>query len=1302
MSVSLYAVDLSKLIGHPDRGFTLPVQLAHNGFSVSISALGDTGANGLVFIDTNLAILLGKSFGLRSHRLPHEVPVQGFNGKPGVPITHAVLLTLMVDGRQQRQLPMLVVDLGRHDLILGRMWFEKFNVLPDCKNRRLIWPDEPSLFENVATKMTTPIPRQILQRPTINPDHQKDADRRDRLMDERPKSRTPRYQPPRTYAQDRRDAVAKMNRALADKQSEPVKPRPRRKEQQSMPCPIEIAMIGAAGFQRHIEKSDNEIFFTSLYEIDRIIEEKQTNLDPEESREIRETLPAEYHEHEDAFSKKGSDMLPPYRNGVDYKIHLQEEALPGYCPLYKQSIEELEAAKKYINENLHKGFIVASSAPYASPILMARKPGGGLRFCVDYRKLNAITKKDRYPLPLIDETLQRLSKAKIFTKLDIRQGFHRIRMHPDSEDLTTFRTRYGSFKFRVLPFGLTNGPAAFQRYINTVLGEYLDDFATAYIDDILIYSETMEDHVKHVRLVLQQLRKAGLQASLPKCEFHTTRTRYLGFIISTNGVEVDPEKVSVVTQWKQPETMRGVQSFLGFCNFYRRFIRDYSRVAKPLHRLTKKGVPLIWDQACQEAFQALKQALTSAPILSHYDPGRATRLETDASDGVIGAVLSQCGSDQFWHPVAYFSKTMTTPERNYEIHDKEMLAIIRALEEWRPELEGLQREDRFDIITDHRALEYFMTTKKLNARQARWAEFLSRFHFLIRFRPGKHNALADILSRKDEPVNISMERTQILLPRGCLEEGVHPDEDQDTTMLAPIEQGSEEIINRVLLANRQHQSLNDLRRKAQDGHQHWSMNQDLLLFDGRLMVPDDGDLRARLLDEIHRQPSTAHPGRGKTKKLLRARYYWPTWRRDVERYVDNCLICKRTKEWRDRPPGLLQPLPVPDRPWQHITMDFRSFPKDRHGHDAAFVIVDRLSKRPISIPCNKTITAKETAQLFITHVYRWVGVPDSIVSDRGPQFISEFWKEFCQSLGIQRKLSTAHHPQTDGQTEIVNQHIAQRLRPFINHYQDNWSEFLPMVDFAAATLPQESTGMSSFMIERGYEPRVSFDWNPASLPRSTPPEAHEVHKWITRLKNIWESARTNMAAAQDRQRIQTNRHRREETFEIGDWVMVTTKNWNLGRPSRKLADQAAGPYRVIEKIGHAYKLALPEQIKVHPVFSPEKLRRAPRTDPLPGQIPDPPPPITVDDQDEWEVEKILAVRKRYGKLQYKVKWLGYDNDSQWYPARNFKNSPQLIREFHDHYPNLPGPPARLQNWISAALNDEFLDDHPDDDKPARA
>lgn len=377
-------------------------------------------------------------------------------------------------------------------------------------------------------------------------------------------------------------------------------------------------------------------------------------------------------------------------------------------------------------------------------------------------------------------------------------------------------------------------------------------------------------------------------------------------------------------------------------------------------------------------------------------------------------------------------------------------------------------------------------------------------------------------------------------------------------------------------------------------------------------------------------------------------------------------------------------------------MDFCSLPKDKKGFNCIFVIVDRFSKRYISLPCHKTTGAEDMAKLFIEHIYRWKGPPDTIVSDRGGQFVSEFWKAICNVLGVKLKLSTADHPQTDGQTENANQIIEQRLRPFVNHYQNDWSEKLPMMDFAGALLVGESTETSPFLIDSGYTPRTSFDW--ISNLNGTVTEANAQQR-LQQLQETWDWVQERIRTAQARQQRNANRSRREVDFDVDDMIMISTKNWNTGRPSKKLDYQWAGPFRILAKEGNAFRIDLPTSIKVHPVINPEHLRRASTSEPLPGQHADEPPPITVNDQDEWEVEEILASRLRYRKLQYRAKWIGYDDDLNWYPARDFKNSPVKLQVFHAANPGAPGPPRRLLDWLRAAEDEEFLDDHRDDDYP---
>lgn len=409
---------------------------------------------------------------------------------------------------------------------------------------------------------------------------------------------------------------------------------------------LDVYLISGDAYFRAVRQSKGRKCATldeccfSIYALDRFIAESLIDEDENTREEIISRLPSEYTDFVDVFSKSESDTLPPHRKGCDHKVELLPDATPIKAhPLYSISTEQLVALKEYLTENLRKEWIVPSRAEYRSPVLFVRKPNGGLRLYVDYRELNSRSRKDRYPLPLIRETLERIVRARVYTKLDIRQAFNRIRIDEESEELITFRTRFGQYKYRVMPFGLCNGPSTFQRYINKALFPFLDKFCTAYVDDILIFSEDPKVHREHIRQVLQKLREAGLQADIRKSEFGVTRTKFLGYIVSTQGIAVDQEKVAAVVDWEPPTRVRELQSFLGFCNFYRQFVDGFSRLTKPLYKLT---ATLYWDWTTeyQTAFEKFKEVLTSAPVLVHFTEDRETKVETDASDGVVSAALS--------------------------------------------------------------------------------------------------------------------------------------------------------------------------------------------------------------------------------------------------------------------------------------------------------------------------------------------------------------------------------------------------------------------------------------------------------------------------------------------------------------------------------------------------------------------------------------------------------------------------------------------------------------------------------------
>ena len=485
-------------------------------------------------------------------------------------------------------------------------------------------------------------------------------------------------------------------------------------------------MIAAAPFFHVSKQKGVELFSASLKDVEKTLRFKQRT-------DLITKLFSKFHEFFELFSEKEANKLPPHRP-YDHKIKFIEGKQPGYGPLYSMSQGELQVLKKFFDENLVKGFIRASSFPAAAPILFARKPGGGLRLCVDYRALNAITVKNRYPLPLIQETLDRLAKAKYFTKLDIVTAFNKIRMAEGEEWKTAFRIRYGLFESLIMNFGLCGAPSSFQNYINDILHEYLNTFCSAYIDDIFIYSKTKKEHLKHVQLVFRKLQNAGLQLDIDKCEFFVKKVKYFGLIITPKGIKMDQKKLSAVLDWSTPENLKNIQSFLGFANFYRRFIRDFSKLAAPLNLLAKKNTPFHWGPEQQKAFDNFKVAFTTAPILLHYDPDKQAVVKTDVSDYVTAGVFFQYDDNGQLKPVVYFFYKMSPAECTYEIYDKKLLAIIKAFELWRSELENT--EDPVQVIIDHKNLEYFKSSKLLSRRQARWSEFLSRFNFKIIYRPG--------------------------------------------------------------------------------------------------------------------------------------------------------------------------------------------------------------------------------------------------------------------------------------------------------------------------------------------------------------------------------------------------------------------------------------------------------------------------------------------------------------------------------------------------------------------------------------
>ena len=1034
---------------------------------------------------------------------------------------------------------------------------------------------------------------------------------------------------------------------------------------------VNCIQISAAAFSCLMRKSRKEdsiqIFTASIADIDKMLKPK-AHIDP------REKLPAEYHEFLPVFSRMIADQLPAHRPGIDHKIPLEKtpdgkDVEIPWGPLYSMSRGELLVLRKTLTDYLDKNFIRASSSAAAAPVLFAKKPGGGLRFCVDYRALNALTKKDRYPVPLIKETLNSLSKAKWFTKLDIIAAFHKIRIAEGEEWKTAFRTRYGLFEWLVMPFGLTGSPATFQRYINWVLRDYLDEFCSAYIDDILIYSSgSLSDHREKVKKVLQRLQEANLQLDIAKCEFETKTVRYLGFVIEAGvGLRMEPEKVKAIMEWEIPHTTRGVRSFVGFANYYRRFIPEFSLLVGPLTELTKKNIPFKWGPEAQKAFEKLKVMFITAPILAQFDPEKETLLEADSSGWSVGGVLSQYNKDGELHPCAYFSKKSSPAECNYEIHDKELLAIIRCLEEWDAELRSVKD---FTILTDHKNLEHFMKVRKLTERQVRWSLILSRYNFKLAFRPGRLAGKPDALSRReqDTPKDASDERlqhrvAQLLKPEVLPETQpamehiraapMHPeDPNLKEDLQSPIEGlwaiaiDQDEGFNEIRKAIKEEKRRFPTELKLQVTIAECSLDEkDRPRFRERLWVPDYEPLRTRIIQDTHNSVVTGHPGRDLLVSIISRRFYWPGLSQDVRRFVRNCDGCGSKKPWRERKWGLLKPLPIPERIWRDISMDFITGLPPSDGCTDCMVITDRLGKGVIfeALPNTETETV---AKRFIYCFYRYHGLPEAITSDRGRQFVGHLWRRICQLARINQRLSSSYHPETDGGTERMNQTLEEYLRLFCSYAQNDWAPRLPSAELAINNRDTTSTGVSPFFLSHGYH-MDPFAFETEEL-RSTGNSPIQIGESILcKLREARNWAQAAMATAQQQQEEFANRHRQPAvSFHVGDKVWLNLKNIKTNRPSKKLDDKNA-KFTVIEVIdSHAYRLNTPPGIDN--VFHVSLLRPA-GMDPLPSQViteSQPPAIVTEDGEEEYEVEKILQTRTRKigrgFRKEVLVKWTGYE------------------------------------------------------------
>ena len=1046
-------------------------------------------------------------------------------------------------------------------------------------------------------------------------------------------------------------------------------------------------------------------------------------------------------------------------------IDLMPGSTPKMLRSYRLTPLERTELDAQVAKMLEKHWIRPSSSPWASPVLFVHKSDGGLRMCVDFRKLNAQTIPINYPMPHPQESLDSFAGAKIFSTLDLVSGFHQISIMESDRYKTAFRGTKGLYEYTVMPLGLVNAPAIFQRAMHAALGPLCGPggCCVVYLDDIIIFSKTLEEHQRHLDSVLAALDVHHYSCSPKKCTFGLSSVPYLGHIVSADGLSPDPAKISIISEWPAPTNLTELRSFIGLIQYCRRFIPNLSKILVPLTKLTSKDVPFVWSTDCQSAFAQLKVLISTAPTLAMPDPNLPFQVYSDASIDGTGGILMQNG-----RVVAYTGHKFSDVERRWTTTDQELYALVSNFDTWRCYLEG--RTDT-ELFTDHQPLVWLCSQPNLSRKQTRWVLFLQRFQFTLKYVPGKVNP-ADPLSRAPhlklpppfhdtsfetyDPIISNVVAATAPVPRvtraAAKRARFSTCDDVRSEVVVPNAMPSPPL--RTLpppppLHLPQKISISDLaklRTLARSGfadmHAHGDgtfassdavadadaalptvpaipslceqssiQNHKILCFDNfleavkrgyvadptfaalqpkltqvgpfwfkehALALPNFENVRKLAMFQMHDAPWSAHVGRARTLTVLRSVYWWPDLDSDVRTYVASCDSCQRNKAHHAISENLLAPLPVPERPFQIIGVDFiTQLPTSTDGFDAVCVIVCHFTKLAHFIPCHTAISAKEFAVLFRTHFWKHHGCPMHIVSDRGPQFVAGFWRQVCQDLGIQLRLTSSYQPSTDGQVERTNKVLEEAIRAYVNSLHTNWSQWIDCIEFAHNKATVASHGMSPFSLVYHHEPMSPpelalfqglplrtrcNDVNPVVPTLKTRAGRKHCVSWVTRFS----TARQLLQQAKDHMSDIANKRRVERVFSVGDYVMLNAKFYRLKKPARseKFLPRFCGPFKITARVGSsAYKLALPPSCKIHPVVHVSKLwafKSRSDTSQLPS-------PVLLDSADSFEVLDILSHRGSPRTRQYLVQWKGKDIlYNTWEPYSSLMSCSHLVRNYEEN------------------------------------
>jgi hypothetical protein len=847
-----------------------------------------------------------------------------------------------------------------------------------------------------------------------------------------------------------------------------------------------------------------------------LLERSSVGLCDSERRELRECL-RKYHS---VFAQSDEDLgrTELVRHEIDTGEGRPIKQHPRRLPMMMRDVEQQE-----VNRMLSQNIIVPSSSPWASPTVMVKKKDGKIRFCVDYRKLNELSKKDAYPLPRIDDCIDNLDGAKYFCTLDLQSGYWQVMMDPKDQEKTAFCTRSGLYEFKVMPFGLTNAVATFERLMETVLRGLQWNECLVYLDDIIVFGATFEQTLERLMHVFDRLHQAGLKLKPTKCTLFAGEVNFLGHVISKDGVRTQSSKIEAVQEWPVPRNAKDVRSFLGLAGYYRRFIKNYAKIARPLHKLTSTQVKFSWDEECQNAFDTLKGALTSAPILGYPRQEGQMILDTDASGLAVGAVMSQL-QDGKEVVLAYMSKSLTPAETNYCITRKEMLAVVTAVRTWRPYLLGRE----VILRTDNSAVAWAKRIKQPIGQMARWLQELGCLDLKEQHRPGRVHWNADALSRRSsvpckqchrEDGSCSGQTAGSLSAALSAEDGVTLEPEWKTEELRE-EQMADSTIRPVLTAleGERRPAWSEVSGESEEVKALMAMWDRLVIRDGvlcRKFVEDDGEsfyiqlvvprIRVgRLLQMAHDDPLGGHFGFERTLKKLKA-FYWIGMRKNVKEHCGKCELCMARKP---KQKNIRAPMKVflTCAPMERVTVDIMG-PLDRSaaGNKYVLVVTDTFTKYTEAYAL-RNIEAKTVARKIVEEWICRFGAMRIIHSDQGRQFESRLFAEVCKLLGIRKTHTTPWRPKANGQVERFNRTLGTMLCIYAQEETKYWDKHLPFITSAYRAAKHEATGLTPNLMMFGREVMVPLSLVARNVGSQDPLRVLDADEYVQQLSGVFEKA----------------------------------------------------------------------------------------------------------------------------------------------------------------------------------------------------